>query len=89
MLFRSLVGGSAAPPPSAVWILEVGMGSTDSHVRAKVEQGKGYAQQFAAVDVLVCAVLVNKVKGGFHFAWERRDSASGTWAALAPVAGPL
>ncbi len=64
------------------------MGSTDSHVRAKVEQGKGYAQQFAAVDVLVCAVLVNKVKGGFRFAWERRD-ASGAWAALAPVAGPL
>ena len=78
-----LVGGSAAPPPSAVWILEVGMGSTDSHVRAKVEQGKGYAQQFAAVDVLVCAVLVNKVKGGFHFAWERRD-ASGTWQPLPP-----
>ena len=83
-----LVGGSAAPPTSAVWILEVGLGSTDSHLHAKVEQGKGYAQQFAAVDVLVCAVLVNKVKGEFRFAWERRD-ASGAWAALARVAGPL
>ncbi len=83
-----LVEGSATPNPSAVWILEVGLGSTDSHLHAKVEQGKSYAQQFAAVDVLVCAVLVNKVKGEFRFAWERRD-ASGAWAALAPVGGPL
>jgi len=83
-----LVGGSAAPIPSAVWILEVGLGSNESHVRAKMEQGTGYAQQFAEVDVLVCAVLVNKAKGEFRFAWKRRD-ASGTWAALAPVAGPL
>ena len=82
-----LVGGSAAPAPSAVWILEVGLGSTDSHVHAKLEQGKAYAQQFTAVDVLVCAVVVNKVKGEFLFAWERRV-ASGAWAALAPVAGP-
>jgi len=74
---------AASAPPSAVWILEVGMGSTDSQLHAKVEQGKGYAEQFAAGDVLVCAVLVSKGKEGFRFSWARRD-ASGAWAALPP-----
>ena len=72
--------------PRAVWILEVGLGSTDSHLRAKLEQGKGYAQQFAAEDVLVCAVLVDKAKGEFCFAWERRDAA-GAWAATGSGGG--
>ena len=77
-------GGKASPaPPGAVWILEVGLGRTDSELQAKVEQGKGYAEQFAAADVLVCAVLVSKGKGGFRFSWARRD-ASGAWAALPP-----
>ncbi len=59
------------------------MGSTDSQLHAKLEQGKGYATPFTEVDVLVCAVLVNKGKGGFRFPWARRD-ASGAWAALPP-----
>jgi hypothetical protein len=60
--------------PSAVWILEVGLGSTDSELRSKVEQGKAYAKQYAAVEVMVCAVLVNKTKGEFRFSWEKRGA---------------
>ena len=58
-------GGAAPAPPSAVWILEVGLGSSESQLLAKVRQGKDYAEQFAAVEVLVCAVLVKKDKGEF------------------------
>jgi hypothetical protein len=69
--------------PSAVWILEVGLGSTDSELRSKVEQGKAYAQQYAAVEVMVCAVLVNKTKGEFRFSWEKRGAGtSGAWVAF-------
>jgi hypothetical protein len=69
--------------PSAVWILEVGLGSTDSELHSKVEQGKAYAKQYAAVEVMVCAVLVNKTKGEFRFSWEKRGAGtSGAWVAL-------
>jgi hypothetical protein len=73
--------GRGGAPPSAVWILEVGLGSTEGQLAAKVDQGKAYAKQFAAVDVLVCALLVNMDKGKLSFSWARRASC-GAWAAL-------
>ena len=84
-------GGAAPAPPSAVWILEVGLGSSESQLLAKVRQGKDYAEQFAAVEVLVCAVLVKKDKGEFSFSWARRDASSRSWAALSasPVAAAV
>jgi hypothetical protein len=83
-------GGAAPAPPSAVWILEVGLGSTESQLLTMVTQGKAYAEQFAAVEVLVCAVQVKK-EGEFGFSWARREASSRTWAALtaSPVAGGL
>ena len=65
-------GGSGRP--SAVWILEVGLGSKDRELLAKVEPGKRYAQQFASQDVAVCAVLVDKKGGLVRFKWSLRPS---------------
>ena len=58
--------------PSAVWILELGLGSKTG---AKVEQAKRYAARYAASqDVMVCAVLVDKEQRDFHFSWVRRSA---------------
>jgi hypothetical protein len=56
--------------PSAVWILELGLGTKTD---AKVEQAKRYAAKYAVShDVMVCAVLVDKKKKDFYFSWVRR-----------------
>ncbi len=74
--------------PSAVWILEVGLGATDRELSAKLAQGQSYAEQHASNEVLVCAVLVgkalkaDKADVGVRFAWARRGAGEQVWAAL-------
>jgi hypothetical protein len=78
-----VVDGGAGRP-AATWIVEVGVGASDGELEDTLAQGRQYAQwHFAAEEVVVCAVLVDRKRGAFRFAWERREaSATAAWVAL-------